>query len=162
MFNPALTVSLATGGMGVIASAPTLSHGPSAGTFVIDNYDSNLRYAITAGTRSGNTITLGTSGTVICQVTAFTAKGVTPSAAKTCERRTYTESYVQIGTEPGSCNYLPFCGAPNCNNCPGCANCTPSGDLCIFCSGGGPIFGWVKDPLPSGYTDSYGEWWKIT
>jgi hypothetical protein len=155
MFSPALAVSLASGGMGVIAPAPTLSHGPSAGTFVIDNYDAKLRYSITAGTRSGNTITLGTSGTVICQVTAFTQKSVRPSAAKICERRTYTESYVQVGTEPGSCGYLP-CNSPTPDFCEG-GVC-----YCIYCSGGGPIYGYVKDPTPSGYTDSYGEWWKIT
>jgi hypothetical protein len=155
MFSPALAVSLASGGMGVIAPAPILSHGPTAGTFIIDNYDSKLRYSITAGTRSGNTITLGTSGTVMCQVTAFTQKSVRPSAAKTCERRTYTESYVQVGTAPGSCGYLP-CDSPTPDFCEG-GVC-----YCIYCSGGGPIYGYVKDGTPSGYTDSYGEWWKIT
>jgi hypothetical protein len=158
MFNPALTVSLACGGMGVVAPTPTLSHGPSAGTFIIDNYDSNLRYSITAGTRSGNTITLGTSGTVICQVTAFTQKGVTPSAAKTCERKTYTESYVQVGTAPGSCGYVPV-GQGGCNTV---SFCEGGQCYCIQCFGGGPIYGYVKDATPSGYTDSYGEWWKIT
>lgn len=162
MFNPAIVVSMASGGMGVIAEAPTLSHGATAGTFVIDNYDPNLRYSITAGTRSGNTINLGTSGTVICQVTAFTQKSVTPSAAKTCERKNYTESYVQVGTAPGTCSYYPQCGGPYDTGA-GCTDCGGgSGGLCITCSGGGPIFGWVKDPVPSGYTESYGEWWKIT
>jgi len=139
-------------GKGLIPERPNLSHGPVAGTFIIDNYDSSLRYVLTAGSRTGNTITLGTSATVQCNVVAYTQKGVVSSASRYCERKTPTQSYVQVGTEPGSCSYLPF----SCNCC-----AVDSGGLCIFCSGGGPIYGWVPDPLPAGYTASYGEWWKI-
>lgn len=149
----------AAGGKGVIPSTPTISHGASAGTFTITNYDSRLRYVVTSGSVSGSTINLGTGGTVQSQIVAYSPKGVSSSPSKTMERRTITYSYVQVGTAPGSCSYLPHCGS--CGNCPSCAQCTPSGGLCIFCSGGGPIFDWVKNGTPSGFTESYGEWWKI-
>lgn len=146
-------VSLATGsGKSLIPTAPIVSHGPTAGTFVIDNYDASLRYVITNGTISGNTITLGTGSTISSTITAFTQRGVVASSGKFMERREITYSYVQVGTQPGSCSYLPA----SCNCCS-----NPSGGLCIFCSGGGPIYDWVKDGTPSGYTESYGEWWRI-
>lgn len=159
MVSLGIIVSTASGGKGVIPSIPTISHGPTAGTFVIDNYDSSLRYVTTAGTVSGNTVNLGTSGTVQSQIVAYTQKGVIASSSRLLERRTITQSYVQTGTAPGSCSYLPHCGS--CGNCAGCTNCVPSGGLCIFCSGGGPIYSWVQDPTPSGFNESYGEWWRI-
>lgn len=149
----------AAGGRGVIASIPNLQHGPSAGQFIISNYDPSLIYTVTAGTVSGSTITVVTNTTVQSSIVAYTQKGVTASSARTFERRTPTQSYVQVGTAPGSCSYLPHCGS--CGNCASCAQCTPSGGLCIYCSGGGPIYGYVPDPVPSGFTESYGEWWKI-
>lgn len=149
----------ASGGKGVIPSIPTLSHGPTAGTFIIDNYNSTLRYSVTTGTISGNTITVPTNATIQSQLVAFSPKGVVASSIRSFERRTPTQSYVQTGTAPGSCSYLPHCGS--CGNCAGCTDCVPSGGLCIFCSGGGPIYSWVPDPVPSGFTESYGEWWRI-
>lgn len=159
MVSLGIIVSTASGGKGVIPSIPTISHGPTAGTFVIDNYDSGLRYVTTAGTISGNTINLGTSGTVQSQIVAYTQKGVIASSGRTLERRTITSSYVQTGTTPGTCNYLPY-GCPTIQGQQECCG-APSGGLCITCSGGGPIYSWVEDPTPSGFTKSYGEWWKI-
>lgn len=156
-----LKAAAAGGGRGVIPSAPTLSHGPTAGTFIIGNYDPLLRYSVTSGTIAGNTITVATNVTVQSEVVAYSQKGVIASTAKAFERRSITSSYVQVGTAPGSCSYYPQCGGPYDTGA-GCTNCGGgSGGLCITCSGGGPIFGWVQDPTPSGFTESYGEWWRI-
>lgn len=152
----------AAGGRGVIAGIPNLSHGPSAGQFIIDNYDSSLRYEVTSGTVSGNTITVATNTTVQSSIVAYTQKGVVASAARTLERRTPTQSYVQVGTNPGTCSYYPICGGPYDTGAGCTSSCgSGSGGLCISCSGGGPIYGYVPDPVPSGFTASYGEWWKI-
>lgn len=154
-----LKAAAAVGGRGAIPSIPTLSHGPTAGTFIISNYDASLRYSVSSGTISENTITVATNTTIQSELVAYTQKGVIASAGRSFERRSITSSYVQVGTSPGSCNYLPY----GCPTIPGQRECcvAPSGGLCITCSGGGPIYDWVKDATPSGFTESYGEWWRI-
>jgi len=150
----------ASAGKGVRPDTPILSHGPSKATFIINNYDSSLRYFLSSGIRVGNTINLNTSGTVICEVTSYTQKGVVSSLPKTCERRDITQTYTKTGETPGHCDYLPLCGGPyDTGN--GCANCVDSGGLCIYCSAGNATYEWIDDSTPSGYTKSYGEWWKI-
>lgn len=147
----------AAGGRGVIASIPNLQHGPSAGQFIISNYDPSLIYTVTAGTVSGSTITVVTNTTVQSSIVAYTQKGVIASSARTFERRTPTQSYVQVGTAPGSCGYVPV-GQGGCNTV---SFCEGGICYCIQCWGGGPIYGYVPDPVPSDFTESYGEWWKI-
>lgn len=143
---------------------PTIIHGPSTGQFVISNYNAQYQYQISTGTRSGNTISLDTSQIVSTNVTAASPKGGPPySGSSFIERRPYTYSWGKTGEEPGSgeCSYLPNCA--DCGNCPQCANCgAGSGGLCIYCPGPVPTYGWIKDSTPPGFTDSFGEWWRIS
>lgn len=161
MPNLATLVSAAAGAGRFVPDKPELNHHTTSGQFIITNYDSRLTYVISSGTRSNDIITLGTSGTVSCDVLAYSPKGVVGSSTANCERRSYTYYTYQCGTTPGNCSYLPNCA--DCGGCAGCTNCAnPSGGLCIFCTGGDPIYCTAKNATPAGFTDSYNEWWKVS
>jgi hypothetical protein len=134
----------ASGGRYIPADA-SLGHGPVRATYTILSYSANDQYSITLGTRSADTVTLSGSGTQVSTVTPSPPKGGVVGASKTFERRDYTYFYGVTGSNPGGgCDYLPGCGY-----------------ICIYCASGNPNFGPFKSPTPSGFTDSYSEWWRV-
>lgn len=151
-------MAAAAAGGRVAAPKPVLQH-TAAGQFTIQNYNSDLTYTISAGTRSGAVITLP-SANQSCTVTARGQKGTTESTAGTCERKSYTAaqgtpdvSFVHASPEHGV-------------NIP-----SSIGSRWLYCRD----FPWggesghqegvmVKDTSPSssGFVDQYGEWGKVT
>lgn len=139
------------GGLGVTVPKPTLAHSPGVG-FTITSYDSSYVYVLSAGTRSGDTITLPMS--TPATVAAKGPKGVVASASVTIERRTITYNrceFVQTGFElingPCPVGYTCYgtCG-PGINNCGRALGYTQCG---------------LEDYPPSGFTKLNGEWVKI-
>lgn len=156
----AALLAVTAGGGRVVPAKPTLTHHTTTGQFRITNYDASLTYtlSVTAGTatRSGDIITMSNANSV-CTVTARLPKSVSSSAAATAERKAYTA--VQGGADVSYIHGLPADGV----NIPGTI-----GARWLYCTEGqpgeaqhqeGPM---VKGSLPSGYTDSYSEWWKVT
>ena len=146
------------------AAKPTISHS-AYGQFTIDNYDANLTYTVSATSgsvsRSGAVITASATDTVVT-VTAGSIKGGSGTPT-TAERKAYTYYY---GTgQSCSNNCQPGGGPSGANSC----WCGSSSDGYQTCCGGcygqtctnyqtGPF----KNSTPSGYADTYSEWWKIT
>ena len=151
MLGVGLVAAASAGGRSISVSAPTFTHVAGTG-FTISNYDASFVYELTAGTRSGNTITLAMS--TPCVVTAYAPKGLVPSTTVTIERRTITFNrceFVQTGfilfngpCPPGSTCY-GTCG-PGVNNCGQAQGYTQCG---------------LEDFPPSGFTKQNGEWVKI-
>ena len=138
----------AGGGLGVIVPKPTLTHTPGVG-FTITSYDPSYVYVLSAGTRSGDTISLPMS--TPATVAAKGPKGVVASSLVTIERRTITfnrSEFVQTGFElingPCPVGYTCYgtCG-PGTNNCGRSLGYTQYG---------------LEDYPPSGFTKLNGEW----
>ena len=167
--------------MGLSApAAPIMNHHTSAGQFVITNYDSNLSYTPILITGSG-TATLNTGTGVYTlsnanarfSVSAGYSSGSPKSAVDYMERKSYTYSPVTTCVDNcASAYYWPAgnCPGPNCcnafNNCWGGSvdgYCAADGTICCGGSRGQTCTTTnVKDGTPSGYTDSYGEWWRVS
>jgi hypothetical protein len=139
---------------------PTLSH-TALGQFTITNYNSALDYVVTNGTRSGAVITVPTA-TSTMNVTAAYAAGAPVSAAAYGERKAYTYHFdVTDGASyyhaPPADGYAPNFGVgPDGSATYFCQDLGTGGDSCYHNVGVNH-----KDNLPSGYTDQFGEWFKI-
>lgn len=149
-----------------IPAKPTLSYAGSGttdnGKFTITNYDANLTYTITNGTRSGSTVTVTNQNTT-ATVTARLPKSVSNSSPAYPERKgavqaEYDQSYNPNGDLNTSVN-------PNTWTCPsgwsagggawGVGICRKyPGSYTDF---GGSGYTWSG----SDYTNGSGEWWKI-
>lgn len=149
-------------GAGFAPAKPTLSHS-AYGQFTIDNYNSMYQYSlsVTAGTasRSGAVITLSAVDAVLTVTPSFGPAGTSATA----ERKAYT--YHTENQQTCTPNCQPGGGPTGANSC----WCGSSSDGYQTCCGGcygstcsGNPNAVVKDSLPSGYTDSNSEWWKIT
>lgn len=166
--------------LGSAPSAPIMDHHTATGQFIITNYNASLVYTAT-NISGGGTATLNTttgvytvsSATSRWSVSAAYAVGAPQSAVDYMERKAYTYSYVQTGCSPNCRGICCGCGPTvNCSNCcpqlGGCGCCgdgSCGADGCICCGGSAgctPTYGNVKDATPSGYNDSYSEWWKVT
>lgn len=156
----------AAGGGRAIAVKPTLTHHTTIGQFRITNYDQYdstvvFNLSVTAGTatRSTDIITLSAVDS-ICTVTARLPKSVSNSAAATAERKEYDATQ---GTADVSYIHAPPEHGVNIPNVIGarwlyCLQFPPPLELeCGHQEGT-----MVKAATPSGYTDSYGEWWKVS
>lgn len=162
MPNIAVFAAASAGGR-AIAVKPTLTHHTTIGQFRITNYDATLTYNLSAtagsATRSSDIITLSAVDTV-CTVTARLPKSVSNSTAATAERKEYDAT--QGGADVSFLHGNPADGI-NVPNVIGARWL-----VCVDVGGGtgsenghqeGPM---VKAGTPSGYTDSFGEWWKVT
>lgn len=149
-----LAAAAASGGR-FVPDKPSLTHGTATGKFTIQNYDASFTYTLSTGSRSGNTITLATSGTVVCTVTAKSLKGTVNSSAGSAERRDRSgynvhENRSECGPGP-ECSCHPGFGA-HWDTDPQLGSVNP------HCSRDT----WYWNSPPSGFTDSYSEWWKTT
>jgi hypothetical protein len=143
---PIIATIGATSGAGrYTPNKPSISHGASKSVFVIDNYVAAESYSLSQGSRTDNTISLATSGTVSSTVSSIAPKPGSSSPTTVIDRMDYTYTTYISGYGPGPCNYLPGCGY-----------------ICIYCSPGPPQYTTYQNSTPSGYTDSYGEWWRVT
>lgn len=147
---------------------PTLNHHTTAGQFIITNYSPSLIYTATLVSGSGSA-TLNTSTGVYTlssqnarfSVTAKYAAGTSESTAGYMERAQYTTtatnvdvSYIHGLPQHGVINYGGY-------SIPGsrwtyCLEASYGGE-CPHQEGTN-----VKNATPSGYTDSYGEWWRVS
>lgn len=143
----------------IIPIKPDISH-TAFGQFTIseETYRENLTYSLssTSGlvSRNGSVITVNDPNTVVT-VIASTAKGGS-ALPSTIERKSYTYTtpyFVQTGpfyTYNGPCAPGSTCygtcgeGTNNCGVTPGYTTCC------------------AKDSTPSGYSDLYGEWSKVS
>ena len=140
---------------------PILAHGTQTGDFIISNYDPSLIYNISVNsgtiTRNGSVISLSNSD-CICTIYASPPKGIILSSPATAERKSYTYSSGQNCVN----NCQPNGGPSGPNSC-WCGSLNPQGDLCCGgCYGQTCSSFNIKNATPSGYTDSYNEWWKVT
>lgn len=161
----------------------------AAGKFQIKNYDSTLVYDDTrvsgSGTasRTGDTYTLSNVNAAFDITAAYAVGAPTSDPEGYIERKAYTFTPV-----PPSCYPNPPSCSPNCAPAYDCAG--PAGfPGCIPCWGygpdGSPAAGGAiccggsrgatcspnppscypnppsKDPTPTGYYDSFGEWWRV-
>lgn len=162
MPNIAVFTAASAGGR-AIAVKPTLTHHTTIGQFRITNYDATLTYNLSAtagtATRSSDIITLSAVDSV-CTVTARLPKSVSNSTAATAERKEYDAT--QGAQDVGYLHGLPAHGV-NIPNVIGARwlHCVDAGggtgSECAHNEGN-----MVKASTPSGYTDSFGEWWKVT
>lgn len=160
--------------------APVMNHHTSAGQFIITNYNSSLAYTPILITGSGGA-SLNTSTGVFTlsstnarfSISAGYSSGSPQSSLAYMERKSYTYSNVTTCTDNcGSAYYWPSgnCPGPNCcnsfNNCWGGGvdgNCAADGTICCGGSRGQTCTTTsVKNATPSGFTDSYGEWWRVS
>lgn len=161
-------------------SAPIMNHYTTAGQFIITNYVSSLAYTATLITGGGaatlNTVTgVYTLSNVNARfsITAGYSPTAPQSTSAFMERKSYT--YTPVTTCVDNCASAYFwpagnCPGPNCcnafNNCWGGGvdgYCAADGTICCGGSRGSTCTTTnVKDPTPSGYTDSYGEWWRVS
>ena len=151
-------------GSGYPPAQPTFAH-TAYGQFQITNYNSVYRYVITVtnGTTSGpdasGFITLSGTDAIATVTPYFGPSG--PSG--TVERKAYTYYYGSATSCADNC--MPNGGPGGPNTC-WCGSLNPQGDLCCGgCYGQtcttyqtGPF----KNATPSGYSDSYSEWWKTS
>ena len=153
----------AAGGGRAIAVKPTLTHHTSTGQFRITNYDAAFTYnlSVNAGTatRSSDIITLSAADSV-CTVTARLPKSVSDSTAATAERKEYDATQ-------GAAD-VSFIHAPPEH---GISIPNVIGARWLYCTQfAPPLEGecghqegtMVKAGTPAGYTDSYGEWWRVS
>lgn len=147
-------------------AAPVMDHHTATGQFIITNYDSSLVYTATLVSGTGSA-TLNTSTGVYTlsgansrfSVTAGYAASAPQSDADFMERKAYTctttfnyYEHPYINATPGACH-----GA-GAGVCPGSWTvCTDSGGFC-----GHNDLTATKNATPSGYTDSYNEWWRVS
>ena len=182
----AVAAVVAVSGAGrVTPPAPTFSK-PATGQFQISNYSPLNTYTLTLVSGSG-TASLNTSTGVVTLSGADSrysvrAKGPKQmlSALGYVERKSYTYSPVNQPYACGSysCNCSTSWGACGCGSCAGYPSpngqswgqCGCPGDMCWYnpqtscqtCTTYCDNWVNVKNATPSGYTDSQGEWWKIT
>ena len=154
--------------MGLSApAAPIMDHHTATGQFIITNYSSSLVYT-TALVSGGGTATLNT-GTGVYTLSSTTARfsitvgysGSSPqSAADFMERRPYTATQ---GYPDVSYIHPPPAHGVNIPNV--------IGARWLYCNQFDPPLEqecghqegtMVKAGTPAGYTDSYGEWWKVS
>ena len=148
-------------------AAPIMDHYTATGQFVITNYDSSLVYTTALISGSG-TATLNTS-TGVYTLSSTTARfsvkaGYSASAPQSAvdfmERTPYTATQ---GEADVSFIHAPPEHGVNIPNVIGarwlyCLQFPPPLELeCGHQEGT-----MVKAATPSGYTDSYGEWWKVS
>ncbi len=172
--------------MGLSApDAPIMNHHTSTGQFIITNYNSSLVYTATLVTGSGTaTLNTGTgvftlsSANARFSVTAGYASTAPQSSADFMERKSYIYTNDPICSDncasaynyPDPNNNCYQQGHPNCcnssNSCWGSGvdgNCAADGTICCGGSRGQTCNNnYVKNATPSGYTDSYGEWWRVS
>jgi len=141
---------------------PTLSH-TGYGEFTITNYNGAYTYNLTliSGTagisRVGAVITV-TNVNARYSITASNSPGAAESPIAYFERKAYT---YHSGGQTCNDNCQPGGGPGGEGDC-WCGY--RAGDLCCggcygqTCYDNPP----VKDSTPSGYTDSLGEWWRLT
>ena len=139
-------------------ATPDLSH-TAYGQFTITNYDASLTYAVTNGTRTGAVITVPSVNSTMTVTSAY-GSGAPTSGARSGERKAHrgTSSNVTV-------SYIhapPAHGLSNVDGTPGsyfirCNQFAPplEGE-CGHQEGYNVL---VNEP---GYTDQYGEWFKIT
>lgn len=150
MPNLALAGASAGGGRSLVPDAVSIAHAAGTG-FTISNYDSAVSYTLSAGSRSGDAITLAMS--TPATVTAQYPKGVASTATVNIERRTitytYTRDVINFYTHNGPCHVGDTCYG-TCGD--GSNNC------------GHPEYGdwyYKEDSPPAGFTKLNGEWVKI-
>lgn len=146
---------------------PQMTHGASSGQFVITapSYIPYATYTSTSqtlgagspvGTVTGNTVALGTSGTVEAYVTGSVGLKSPASTYITRTPYTYNTSYfVQTGfyTYNGPCGFFYGPNGPCYGTCgPGTQNCGVVQGYYACC---------VKDPTPPNYQDGYSEWYRV-
>lgn len=149
----------ASGGRFVPAN-PTATH-TAAGQFTISNYVSTQAYILSntsTASRSGAIVTLSNTDDSTTVHAAPPKLGVTSVSPVYVERKAYTFNvpfsyFVQTGFQTG-----PAPCAPGWT-CYG--SCGPGGS-CGRGTGYQQPACCLKDPTPSGYNDSFGEWARIT
>lgn len=146
-----------------VADKPILDHHTATGQFVITNYDANLTYNTSVNSGSVSFISASvislSSADSICTITARLPKSISNSASATAERKTYTTTPTNV--DVSYIHGLPQHGVINYGGAPGtrwtyCLE-APYGGECPHQEGTN-----IKNATPSGYTDSYNEWWKVT
>lgn len=164
---PNVTIlSVTAAGGRVVPSKPTLNHHTTTGQFVITDYNSSYTYSasVTAGTItwvSASVISLSNANS-IATITARLPKSISNSSPATAERKAYTYSmsitnsyqHDWINGTPGACE-----GYSNWGTGPAGASGYACLDTGYNCQHSDAIN--VKNSTPSGYTDSYNEWWKV-
>lgn len=147
-----LAVLLASiGGGRITVGSPTITHAPGVG-FTISDYDASLVYTLSAGSRSGDTITLDWS--TPATISACAPKCVSPSAAVTIERRqiTYTSPrfiLTNFYTYNGPCAVGDVCYG-TCGA--GINNCGRQEGYYVYDG---------EDSPPAGFVKLNNEWVKI-
>lgn len=114
--------------LGATPTVPTLSYS-AQGQFTITNYDSLLTYTVVNGTRSGNVITVSSTGTT-ATVTAKYSRGLVSSASSSMLTAAHGRVLSSIATSLGS----EGCGHRSDLCCPGGTILDTSGAVC----GGAP------------------------
>jgi hypothetical protein len=165
VWKTASSVSCKIGGvwktttLGSAPATPTLSH-TAAGQFTITNYDSSLVYtlALVSGsgtaTRVGAVVTLSAT-TARFSITAAYASGAPVSGFGYMQRTPYTYTQVASLGGEGVGFYYTTAGDP----------CSPPTWMPEELEPGNWLcrrYDPVKDATPSGYTDAYGEWARVT
>lgn len=126
------------------------------GLFIIQNYDPAVVYSAAGGIQTGNQFVVGNASGDATLTPAWYAGGPTGPAAG-CHRRpiTYTDKWTDT-TQPA---YAANVGAGAVGPaCPWGGTHNGTG-LCVFPSSGYNTR--TKDAVPAGYTESFGEWWKV-
>lgn len=138
---------------------PVITHHTTKGQFIITNYDPSYTYTITVNTgtvtRSTDILTLSNENS-IATVFCTSPRGIASSNA-TAERKKYTATQ---GAADVSYVHAPPAHGVSIPNV--------IGGRWLYCA----EFPWpecghqegpmIKASTPSGYTDSYSEWWKCT
>ena len=167
--------------------APVMDHHTSTGRFIITNYSPTLSYSATnisgggsATLDAGSGVYTVSSANSRWSITAAYAIGANLSNPDFMERLAYTYSSVNYPYACGSyqCNCTSGWGSCGCGTCAGYPSpngqswgqCGCPGDMCWYnpntqcgtCTSYCDNWVSVKNGTPSGYSDSYGEWWKVS
>lgn len=156
------------------SSAPVLSH-TAKSQFTIQSYNSSLVYTATLLSGSG-TANLNTSTGVYSlsdanarfSVTAAYSSNGTQSPAAIMEVKAYTCTYYNHPYQNCTTSCYPACGPTLAGNepygLPCCWGWSYNGAGLCCTTGCSTVDNYTcdKDPLPLGYTDTYGEWWRTT
>ena len=157
--------------LGSPPEAPVLARHSTA-KFSITNFDSSLAYK-GLHLSGGTGITFGNDGVITLAsansryaITVGYSHSAPQSAQAYCERKAYTYHTENHQTCSNNCGVV---NGTNCFQGTGtcwCGSCAADGTICCGgCYGqtcSGDPNAQVKDPTPAGYTDSGGEWWRIT
>ena len=127
------------------------------GLFIIQNYDPAVVYAAVGGVQAGNEFIVGNDNGDATLTPAWYVGGPTGPAAGAHRRRiTYRNEWVQTSYQVTPGRSGPFGGSGH--------NATVS---CTYDPGTdstGCSYGYsqtVKNTPPAGYTEQFGEWWKV-